>query len=194
MGWQGLACILTLYILYERFELCELNWSVWRLLPYFANQNCQFVLIRGEYSIVEGLNFHKTCFVCSAPNCQGSLDTGFLVDGGKAYCISCHNKYFSEPCVKCGGPIFEVSVISSTKVNWVRAWRCFGKLWLENSAFGKSNNMKPSKIHKWHNSHKRAFSERKPSTGTQFHPWDPQLCESRRPACFLRDFTSAFVK
>ncbi|CAK8687205.1 unnamed protein product [Clavelina lepadiformis] len=62
--------------------------------------------IEGEYSSVEGLNFHKSCFTCAAPNCQGSLDVGFLVESGKPYCISCHDKYFSAVCLKCKKPIF----------------------------------------------------------------------------------------
>uniref|UniRef100_H2YJ80 LIM zinc-binding domain-containing protein n=1 Tax=Ciona savignyi TaxID=51511 RepID=H2YJ80_CIOSA len=65
------------------------------------------VKLGGEYSTVEGINFHKLCFVCSAPNCQGSLDSGFIVDGGKPYCVNCHNQYFSQPCLKCNKPIFE---------------------------------------------------------------------------------------
>nr|XP_002129221.1 LIM domain-binding protein 3-like [Ciona intestinalis] len=68
---------------------------------------CAQPISGGEYSTVEGINFHKECFICAAPNCQGNLDAGFIVDGGKAYCVTCHNKYFSQPCLKCNKPIFE---------------------------------------------------------------------------------------
>jgi hypothetical protein len=43
--------------------------------------------IHGTYTKVDGILYHKECFVCS--NCSGSLATGFAQVGKKKLCVSC---------------------------------------------------------------------------------------------------------
>nr|XP_039251371.1 PDZ and LIM domain protein 7-like isoform X1 [Styela clava] len=67
-------------------------------------QECQKALGK-EYTTVSGLNFHPRCFHCAAPNCQGRLDRGFIIEGDRPYCADCHDKYFARPCARCGRAI-----------------------------------------------------------------------------------------
>lgn len=60
-----------------------------------------------EYFSVKSDHFHKECFVCAATNCRKPLNGGYFTEQTQHYCESCHQKYFSKPCMSCQKPILK---------------------------------------------------------------------------------------